>query len=263
MRLFVASIIASVVVTPAFAGSGQGTVLYSNALRDAVIGPQGLPLRDGNFSDAMASQGQYLRSTAFGQSFRIISDDAARTPTTLTGLRLWGASEYVELPTGQLPQNQTALSSNVVALQVAIYRVDKSQTYFPLVQQWIIDMGQITTSLTGSYVPNILSPVFQLDLQLTGSQNYTAGDYMITVGGVLAQDEGSGFAWADGVRDGSSGGADNRAFVTNGEVSSQWGVWQQVDADASGAIEIYGIPAPGAIAAVLVAGLRGNRRRRA
>ena len=254
MRLFVASIIALTIVAPSVAGD---QVLYRNDARTPVSGPNGLQYRDGNFSDGFSSDGDNYYSTAFGQSFRIVADDPAN-PARLTRLTVWGASEYQASD----PLSQTALDPNIVALEVSVFRIDTSQVYFPMVQNWIINISDVQQALTGTYVPGILSPVFQLDMALGGSYDFGTGDYLLTVGGILEDQEGESFAWIDGQRNGSTGGVGDRSYVTNGEVQSQWGVWLPiVGSDSSGSAVLYGVPAPGAIAALAIAGLRHRRRR--
>ena len=250
MRLAVAALVIASVAPSAFAGE---TLIYSNNVRAPVTGPDGELFRDGNFSDALSSQGVYYRSEAFGQSFRIESDN-----TRLTRMTAWGASEYIE---GDI--SQTSLSNNILSLEISICRIEVGNPRFPVVHSWQVSLSSITQLNTGSIVPGILSPVFQLDMLLGNAPAFSAGDYLLTVGAVLANENGSSFAWADGEKDGSTGGVGERSYLTQGEIASQWGVWNPiVDSNSSGAVQLYGIPAPGALAALLLAGSRGGRRRR-
>jgi hypothetical protein len=232
------------------AAMASGGVLFSNS---PVAPTEPGNFRDGTFSDAMTSVGEYTYSQAFGQGFRIQGDSSVK------GLRLWGASEYIELPNGQLPQNQQSLSLNIRALEVRIYRIVAGTTNYPVVYApppiTISSIAQVTT---GTYIPNILSPVFQLDMVLADVPVLTAGDYMITVGGELDDPDGSAFAWVDGSGSASAPGA--RGYITTGDIAEQWGYWTQ--AENSAAMELYGVPAPGTLAVLAMAAFGSRRKRR-
>ena len=229
----------------AFASDG---VLFSN-LPPAPTQPGNY--QDGIFSDAMSSQGLNFYSQAFGQGFRIASD------STVKSLRVWGASEYVEstLP----PEQQQLLSNNVTSLQVSIFRLGGQGTSYPVVASWTISIADVLQARNGAFVPNIMSPVFQIDMNLGGNVSLTAGDYMLSIGGVLADPDGSAFAWISGRSDGSRPG--ESGYVTTGDIASQWGIWSPDSSGATGAMELYGIPAPGALAVLALAGRSRGRRR--
>jgi hypothetical protein len=92
-----------------------------------------------------------------------------------------------------------------------------------------------------------------------------AGSYMLSIGGVLTNGQTApSFIWINGERDGRSPVVGDSARFTIGEIASQWDTWLPVEnAPTSGSMVLYGVPAPGAIGALLLAGARGNRRRRA
>jgi hypothetical protein len=253
MRHFIASLTAIAVSSSAYAGE---TVLYSNNVMAPVPGEGERLYRDGPFSDAMTSQGLYYNSQAFGQTFSI-----ARDSTGVSRLRVWGSSET----TSNDPQSITRLDPNISALQVSVYRYDASETEFPLVttKPITIPVSQIIQTRTDTYVPNLLTPVFQLDMAL--GLTLDAGSYMLSIGGVLTNGQTApSFIWINGERDGRSPVVGDSARFTIGEIASQWDTWLPVEnAPTSGSMVLYGVPAPGAIGALLLAGARGNRRRRA
>jgi hypothetical protein len=253
------SYISCTVVLLAASASAGVDVLYSNGPIEPELDPSGLLVRDGLFSDAYGSDGTYFYSASAAQSFTIDAGDAWQ----FSAIRFWGASEYLENPN---PISQTALSANVSAIEVVVLRVneDPEDTRFPVVHQWTLPIGNITQTLTGTYVPNIFSPVFQLDAQLNGNVVLGAGNYIVSIGGVLVNGDLSSFAWIDGERDGTD--PEYLAWGTQGGGPGEWGIWSPQSNGFSGAVEIYGneIPAPGAIALLAVVGASGfGRRRRA
>jgi hypothetical protein len=232
------------------AASASNGVLFSNL---PVAPTQPGNFQDGSFSDAMSSVGEYTYSQAFGQGFRLAGE------STVKGLRLWGASEYVELPSGQLPQNQQALSPNITKLEVRIYRVTAGTTNYPVVYAPpAIVISSVTQVRNGTFIPNILSPVFQLDMVLENVPVLSAGDYMITVGGVLEDPDGSAFAWVDGQGSSSAPGAGG--YITTGDIVQDWGYWSPTN--STSAMELYGIPAPGTLAVLAMAAFGSRRKRR-
>lgn len=252
MRLLVASIIAisSAPLSSALAGD---SLLYENRPIAPTPGADNKLFRDGNFSDSMNSEGLNYHSQAFGQSFQILSEG-----TTLSKMTIWGSCESAS----QNPSSLTALDPAIVALQVSLYRIPSAGSAFPLIQQWNVPISLVTQLRTNTYTPNLLTPVFQLDFLLGNSPALAAGSYMLSVGGVLNDPDAPAFIWTDGERDGSLPGVGNTAYGTYGEVSTEWGLWLPVvDSQASGSMLVYGIPAPGAITALLLAGVRRNRRR--
>jgi len=262
MKFALQSILASVMcglVGEAGAGAASVDVLYSNGPIDPERDPSGLEVRDGLFSDAYGSDGTYFYSASVGQSFTVEEGDAWQ----FSAVRFWGASEYLESAN---PIGQTALSSNVSAIQVVVLRVndDPENTRFPVVHQWTLPIASIVQTLTGTYVPNIFSPVFQLDAQLAGDVVLGSGNYIISIGGVLVNGDLSSFAWIDGEEDGTD--PEYLAWGTQGGGPGEWGIWSPQSNGFSGSVEIYGtvIPAPGAIALLAVVGASGlGRRRRA
>lgn len=252
MRQIVATLVVLAIGAPALGGD---TVLYSNNVMAPVIGTGGTRFRDGPFSDAISSQGLYFNSQAFGQTFRILSDG-----TQVNRIRVWGSSET----TSTNPQSITRLDPNITALQVTVYRYTANESEFPRVTTVpiTIPVAQVVQERTDSYVPGILTPVFQLDFNL--NLQLGAGDYLLSLGGVLADgDNAPSFIWINGERDGRSQQVGDSSRYTIGEIASQWEDWLPVNnAPTSGSMVLYGIPAPGVITALLVAGARGNRRRR-
>jgi hypothetical protein len=250
MRLFAASVFIIVAASPALARS---TTIAQNLPVPAVNDPtSGFNVQDGTFSDALESGGNYFYSQAIGQSFSVGSGQAS----TITDIAFWGSSEYIQSST---PWNQTALSSNIVGMQIAILRTDTGTSNFPIVHSWTIQTGQFSQVLTGNYTAETFSPVFRLSSVLAGNYTLGAGNYMITIGGVLNDPDGDSFAWTDGLADGSLPAT--QAYATVGDTPTEWGIWIPVSDGTSGAFVLNGVPAPGAVALLAMAGLRGRRRR--
>jgi hypothetical protein len=250
MRLFAASVFIIVAASPALARS---TTIAQNLPVPAVNDPNsGFAVQDGTFSDALQSDGSYFYSQAIGQSFSVGSGQSS----TITDIAFWGSSEYFQSTT---PWTQTALSSNIISMQIAILRTDTGTSDFPIVQSWTIQTGQFLQQLTGNYTAGTLSPVFRLSTVLAGNYTLGAGNYMITIGGVLNNPDGDSFAWTDGLADGSLPAT--QAYATVGDTPTEWGSWIPISDGTSGAFVLNGVPAPGAVALLAMAGLRGRRRR--
>ena len=250
MRLFAASVFIIVAACPALA---QSTPIAQNLPVPAVQDPvSGFTVQDGTFSDALQSGGSYFYSQAIGQSFSVASGQSS----TITDISFWGSSEYFQSTT---PWNQTALSSNIISMQIAILRTDTGTSDFPIVHSWTIQTGQFSQVLTGNYTAGTLSPVFLLSTVLAGNYTLGAGNYMITIGGVLNNPDGDSFAWTDGLTDGSVPAT--QAYATVGDTPTEWGSWIPISDGTSGAFVLNGVPAPGAVALLAMAGLRGRRRR--
>ena len=250
MRLFAASVFIIVAASPALARS---TTIAQNLPVPAVNDPNsGFAVQDGTFSDALQSDGSYFYSQAIGQSFSVGSGQSS----TITDIAFWGSSEYFQSTT---PWTQTALSSNIISMQIAILRTDTGTSDFPIVQSWTIPTGQFLQQLTGNYTAGTLSPVFRLSTVLAGNYTLGAGNYMITIGGVLNDPDGDSFAWTDGLADGSLPAT--QAYATVGDTPTEWGSWIPISDGTSGAFVLNGVPAPGAVALLAMAGLRGRRRR--
>jgi hypothetical protein len=250
MRLFAASVFIIVAASPALARS---TTIAQNLPVPAVNDPtSGFNVQDGTFSDALQSGGNYFYSQAIGQSFSVGSGQSS----TITDIAFWGSSEYIQSST---PWNQTALSSNIISVQIAILRTDTGTSDFPIVQSWTIQTGQFSQVLTGNYTAGTLSPVFLLSTVLAGNYTLGAGNYMITIGGVLNNPDGDSFAWTDGLADGSLPAT--QAYATVGDTPTEWGSWIPISDGTSGAFVLNGVPGPGAVALLAIAGLRGRRRR--
>ena len=250
MRLFAASVFIIVAASPALARS---TTIAQNLPVPAVNDPNsGFAVQDGTFSDALQSDGSYFYSQAIGQSFSVGSGQSS----TITDIAFWGSSEYFQSTT---PWTQTALSSNIISMQIAILRTDTGTSDFPIVQSWTIQTGQFLQQLTGNYTAGTLSPVFRLSTVLAGNYTLGAGNYMITIGGVLNDPDGDSFAWTDGLADGSLPAT--QAYATVGDTPTEWGSWIPISDGTSGAFVLNGVPAPGAVALLAMAGLRGRRRR--
>jgi hypothetical protein len=108
-------------------------------------------------------------------------------------------------------------------------------------------------------VAGIETPVFQMDMALANDVTLGAGNYILAVGGILADPDGDAWVWMDGVADGSL--PSTQAYLTVGDFAPQWGYWDPVNSGVSGAMVLYGVPAPGALALLGLAGLRQGRRR--
>ena len=251
MRLFAASVFIIAASCPALA---QSTTIAQNLPYPAVLDPtSGYNVQDGTFSDALQSGGNYFYSQAIGQSFSVASGQSS----TISDITFWGSSEYIQSNT---PWNQTALSSNIVGMQIAILRTDTGTSDFPIVHSWTIQTGQFSQVLTGNYTAETFSPVFRLSSALAGNFTLGAGNYMITIGGVLNDPDGDAFAWTDGLADGSLPAT--QAYATVGDTPTEWGSWIPISDGTSGAFVLNGtVPAPGAVALLAMAGLRGRRRR--
>ena len=251
MRLFAASVFIIVAACPALA---QSTPIAQNLPVVPVADPNGsgFNVQDGTFSDALQSGGSYFYSQAIGQSFSVASGQSS----TITDISFWGSSEYFQSTT---PWNQTALSSNIISMQIAILRTDTGTSDFPIVHSWTIQTGQFSQVLTGNYTAGTLSPVILLSTVLAGNYTLGAGNYMITIGGVLNNPDGDSFAWTDGLADGSLPAT--QAYATVGDTPTEWGSWIPISDGTSGAFVLNGVPAPGAVALLAMAGLRGRRRR--
>jgi hypothetical protein len=250
MRLFAASVFIIVASCPALA---QSTPIAQNLPYPAVQDPTtGFYVQDGTFSDALQSGGSYFYSQAIGQSFSVASGQSS----TITDIAFWGSSEYFQSNT---PWNQTALSSNIISMQIAILRTDTGTSDFPIVHSWTIQTGQFSQVLTGNYTAATYSPIFRLSSVLAGNITLGTGNYMITIGGVLNNPDGDSFAWTDGLADGSLPAT--QAYATVGDTPTEWGSWIPISDGTSGAFVLNGVPAPGAVALLAMAGLRGRRRR--
>jgi hypothetical protein len=251
MRLFAASVFIIVAASPALA---QSTPIAQNLPRPAAQDTTGIYVQNGTFSDALQSDGSYYYSQAIGQSFSVGSGQSS----TITDIAFWGSSEYLQSTT---PWNQTALSSNIIGMQIAILRIDNDPANFPIVHSWTIQTGQFSQVLTGNYTTETFSPVFRLSSVLAGEITLGAGNYMITIGGVLNNPEGDSFAWTAGLANGSVPAT--QAYATVGDTPTEWGTWIPIADNTSGAFVLNGInvPAPGVATLLAMAGLRGRRRR--
>jgi hypothetical protein len=200
------------------------------------------------------NDGSYYYSQAIGQSFSVASGQSS----TITDIAFWGSSEYRQSDT---PWSQTALSSNISSMQIAILRIDNESSDFPIVHSWTIQTGQFSQVWTGNYTAETLSPVFRLSSALSGNFTLGAGKYMITIGGVLNNPDGDSFAWTDGIADGSDRAT--QAYATVGDTPTEWGTWIPISDGTSGAFVLNAVtvPAPGVVALLAMAGLRGRRRR--
>ena len=252
MRLFAASVFIIVAASPALA---QSTPIAQNLPRPAAQDRDtGYYVQDGTFSDALQSDGSYYYSQAIGQSFSVGSGHSS----TITDIAFWGSSAYLQSTT---PWNQTALSSNIIGMQIAILRINTETSDFPIVHSWTIQTGQFSQVLTGNYTTETFSPVFRLSSVLAGEITLGAGNYMITIGGVLNNPEGDSFAWTDGLANGSVPAT--QAYATVGDTPTESGTWIPIADNTSGAFVLNGInvPAPGVATLLAMAGLRGRRRR--
>jgi hypothetical protein len=247
MRLAVAGlwiIVSTVLTQPAVAG-------VSALVQNLPIEPTpSNPRLDGTFSDGLASNGEYNYSEAFGQGFSLTGSS-----NLLTGLRVWGSSEFID----GIPSGNAGVSGNITAMQVTILRVSGSTGQYPVVANWSIPIAQVTQTNTGWIVAGIETPVFQMDMALANDLTLGAGNYILAVGGILADPDGDAWVWMDGVADGSL--PSTQAYLTVGDFAPQWGYWDPVNSGVSGAMVLYGVPAPGALALLGLAGLRQGRRR--
>jgi hypothetical protein len=214
----------------------------------------GRKLRDGTFSDGLSSNGNYFYSQALGQKFTVGGGQSV----TIGSIDFWGSSEYVN---SQTPWTQTALSSNIYAIQVSILRLTPGNNQYPVVWSWTIYTPLITQTATGTYVPETQSPVFQLSATLSGNRSLLSGDYIMTIGGLLTNVDGDAFAWTDGQADGSQSAT--QAYATVGDIPTEWGRWSPVNDGTSGAFVLNGtvVPAPGVLALMGLAVTAGRRRR--
>lgn len=248
MRLAVAGlwiIVSTVLTQPAVAG-------VSALVQNLPIEPTpSNPRLDGTFSDGLASNGEYFYSQAFGQGFSL-----SGSGTLLSNLTVWGSSEF----TNGIPSGNAGVSANITRMQVSIMRVSGSTGDYPMVANWSIPIGQVTQTNTGWLVDGILTPVFRMDMALADQVTLAAGNYILSVGAILEDPDGDAWVWMDGVADGSL--PSTQAYLTVGDFAPQWGYWDPINSGVSGAMVLYGVPAPGALALLGAAGLIGTRRRR-
>jgi len=235
-------------------GVASAAVIAQNgpvkATNDPVTGWQ---LRDGTFSDGLSSDGNYFYSQALGQKFSVASGQTA----VIGAIDFWGSTEYIA---SKEPWAETSLSANVYAIEISILRITAGTSQYPVVHSWTINTQSMTQLLTGTYVPDVLSPVFQLSTVLSGNKVLTGGDYLLTIGGLQNNADGDSFAWTDGIADGSL--PESQAYATVGDIPTEWGRWSAVNTGVSGAFVLTGTPAPGALALLGMAGFTRNRRRR-
>jgi hypothetical protein len=240
MRLAVA---ASALAIPfvVSAPAGAAVVLYDN--QPAVNAAGEL---DGSFSDSMGSGGLTFYSQAVGQGFSF-----AFAGAEVSALRIWGTSEGA---------TSGGLSGNVEAIEVSIMRITGSSTNYPVVFSKTFQMPSITMTNTGWRVPVSGFAIFQMDIAFGTSVALDPGNYILSAGGVLIDPEdGDAFAWMDGVADGAV--APNRAYLSVGDTAAQWGYWNPVNSGISASMVLYGVPGPGALVLMALAGLRQGRRR--
>ena len=208
------------------------------------------PFLDGTFSDGMGSNGEYFYAQAFGQGFSL-----AGSGNRLTSLTVWGSSEFID----GAPDVGGSVSTNITEMQVSIMRVTGSTGDYPVVANWSIPIEQVTQTNTGWVVDGILTPVFQMDMELAGDVTLGAGNYILSVGGILEDPDGDAWIWMDGVADGSL--PSTQSYLTVGDFAPQWGYWDPINTGVSGAMVLNGVPGPGALALFALAGLRHGRRR--
>jgi hypothetical protein len=247
MRRAVAGL--SIIVSCAFAASSAAGVAV--VAQNLPIEPSpSNPRLDGTFSDGLQSAGGYFYSQAFGQGFSL-----SGSGTLLSNLTVWGSSEF----TNGNPSGNSGVSANITRMQVSIMRVSGSTGDYPMVANWSIPIGQVTQTNTGWLVDGILTPVFRMDMVLADQVTLAAGNYILSVGAILEDPDGDAWVWMDGVADGSL--PSTQAYLTVGDFAPQWGYWDPVNSGVSGAMVLYGVPAPGALALLGLAGLRQGRRR--
>ena len=206
---------------------------------------------DGTFSDGMASEGLNFYAQAFGQGFQVTQSGSA-----INSIRIWGSSEFTQ---GIPPTNQ-GISDNVKSLEVSIMRVAGTATNYQRIYNRTFTVAtQVIQTATGVRTAGILTPVFQLDIDLGEDVALANGSYIMSIGGVLEDPDGDAFIWSDGVADGAQ--AATQAYLTVGDTAAQWGYWEPVDTGISASMVLNGIPGPGAVAFLALAGLRQGRRR--
>ncbi len=251
MRSFAAC---AVVVGSMSALAGADVIAQNGPVTPTTDPVTGWQLRDGTFSDGLSSSGNYFYSQALGQKFTVGSGQTV----TIGSIDFWGSSEYIS---SQAPWTETALSSNVYAIQISILRITPGNNQYPVVHSWTIDTPLITQTLTDTYVPEVLSPVFQLSTALSGNKTLIGGDYLLSIGGLLTDADADAFAWTDGQADGSLPAS--QAYATVGDIPTEWGRWSPVGDGTSGAFVLNGtgVPAPGVLALLGLAGATRRRRR--
>ena len=252
MRSFAAC---AVVVGSMSALAGADVIAQNGPVTPTKDPVTGWQLRDGTFSDGLSSSGNYFYSQALGQKFTV----GGGQTVTIGSIDFWGSSEYIN---SQAPWTETALSSNVYAIQISILRITPGNNQYPVVHSWTINTPLITQTLTGTYVPDVLSPVFQLSTALSGNKTLIGGDYLLSIGGLLTNADGDAFAWTDGQADGSLPAT--QAYATVGDIPTEWGRWSPVGDGTSGAFVLNSapVPAPGVLALLGLVGATHGRRRR-
>ena len=250
MRSFAAC---AVVIGSMSALAGADVIAQNGPVTPTTDPVTGWQLRDGTFSDGLSSGGNYFYSQALGQKFTV----GGGQTVTIGSIDFWGSSEYIN---SQAPWTETTLSSNIYAIQISILRITPGNNQYPVVHSWTINTPLITQTLTGSYVPEVLSPVFQLSTALSGNKTLIGGDYLLSIGGLLTDPDADAFAWTDGQADGSRPAT--QAYATVGDIPTEWGRWSPANDGTSGAFILNGVvPAPGALALLGLAGAAWRRRR--
>lgn len=205
---------------------------------------------DGTFSDGLESNGENFYSQAFGQGFQVTS-----AGTAINSIRIWGSSEFQD----GIPPANRGVSENIESLEVSIMRVAGTSTNYSRIYNRTFRMStQVTQTETNIRTAGILTPVFQIDIDL-GEVGLSTGRYIMSIGGILVDPDGDAFIWSDGVADG--GQPATQAYLSVGDTAAQWGYWEPVAGGTSASLVLYGVPGPGAVVAFAVAGLRQGRRR--
>jgi len=156
-------------------------------------------------------------------------------------LSWWGSS-----------QNFSGLDlGNFSGFEVVIWNADFSAQ----VAHFDLAIGSLTTSATGN--TNFFgSPEYLFSSSIAGMIG--PGTYNMNIGAVLANGQGDEFIW--------SAGADENSFFTS--PAQPWGTWLPIPPgigdDGLGSFRLEGstVPAPGAVALLGLASLRGRRRAR-
>lgn len=232
------------------AGTAQA---YFTVASNAPMAPQEqspFMVQEGTFSDSLNSGGTNFYGLGLAQGFTTAQS------YSMDRLTVWGASEYAGVTE---PWLQTSLSSNIVGFQAVLMKQNELGAYQQL-KSWVVNRSSVTQTATGNCLDGVLSPVFELSMDLSGGFTVGAGTYYMAVGAILADGDGDSWSWVHGQWDGTN--PSNLFLATVGDTPTSWGQWSAIPDGSSGSMLLESnIPAPGTLA-LLAAGLAGSRRRR-
>lgn len=162
--------------------------------------------------------------------------------STITGVNFAGSSEFFLFPD----------YTNIVGFNIQIL-ADAGGVPGAVVYSEVIATGATSPALQG--VNALGGNVYASTATFSSGVNVGAGNYWVSIGGILADGSGDAWVWADGTND------DGVAYTLNPN-GGGWTAYN--DGATSGTFEIVGtaVPAPSAMALVGLSALAAGRRRR-